>query len=194
MDTRILPDGGELIYDRRDIVEVGDRGIPQTVLYRHAGDEKQPAYEVKIEVWNGVPVCTEVKVLAKPEDRVPIRAKDIKLVAAELENSISCWLSELAFKPAYRRGGKRGWERGWPVSAADRRAANKSVEAARRQTRRKMTDDLLAKVAETYKASSPPKHEAIALAFDVKPRTAQRYIEKAREACLLPPTTRGKTE
>ena len=68
MDTRVLPDGGELIYDPRSIVAVGDRGIPRSVLYRHPGGENEPAFEVKIEVWDGVPVCTEVNVMATPDE------------------------------------------------------------------------------------------------------------------------------
>ena len=79
------------------------------------------------------------------------------------------------------------------MPAAERRHAMRTVERARRQTRRRLTVGQLHKVAETYRAATPPKHEAIALAFDVSPRTAQRYIEKAREAGLLPPATRGKT-
>jgi hypothetical protein len=49
--TRVLPDGGELVYDWARVVPVGDRGIPETVLYRHFGESNQPAYEIRLEVW-----------------------------------------------------------------------------------------------------------------------------------------------
>jgi DNA-binding transcriptional regulator LsrR (DeoR family) len=48
-----------------------------------------------------------------------------------------------------------------------------------------MTPELLAQVAETYRVATPPRHKAIALAFDVSDRTAQRYIAHAREGGLI---------
>jgi hypothetical protein len=191
-ETRVLPDGGELVYDWARVVPVGDRGIPETVLYRHSGNSNQPAYEIRLEVWDGVPVIAEVKVTAKREQGVHIRAKDIKLAAVDLDSSIAYWLSEVAYQPEPTRPGRRRWKKGYPVSAAERRDATRAVERARRETRRKMTNEHLRRVAETYKAASPAKHEAVARAFDVSPRTAQRYIEKARDAGLLPKS--GDTE
>ena len=49
-----------------------------------------------------------------------------------------------------------------------------------------MTDDFLQIVVDTYYAASSARTEAVARAFGVSPRTAQRYIEKARETGLLP--------
>jgi hypothetical protein len=190
MDTRGLPDGGELEYPRHGIVQVGDRGLPRFAVYRHPGGDGEPAFEVRIEVWDGVPVCTEVKVSAKPGDRTHVRAKDLKLVAFELENSIEYWLSELAFT----RHGKTGWKRGFPKEAAERQAARTSIRKARQQVRRKMTDGHLQKVAETYRAGGPNKTEAVAVAFGVSPRTASRYVQRARDARLLPPATRQGTK
>ena len=194
--THVLPDGGELVYDGRErIVEVGDRGIPEAVTYRHSGNTTRPACEVRIEVWDGVPVVAEVNLAARREEGAFIRAKDIKLgPAINLDGLIAGWLAEVAYRPAPARPGRRGWERGWPGSATDRQATMRTIERARRQTRRRLTKGQLRTVAETYKAANPPKHEAVALAFDVSDRTAQRYIEKAREAGLLPPTTQGKAD
>ncbi len=192
--TLILLDGGDLTYDWTHVVPVGDRGIPKTVVYRHPGDTKRPACEVRIEVWDGVPVVAEVNLAARREDGVLIRAKDIKLGPASLDDLVADWLAEVAHRHEPAPPGRRRWSKGYPGSAAERQAARQTIERARRQTRRRLTIGQLRTVAETYAAANPPKHEAVARAFIVSPRTAQRYIEKAREAGLLPPTTHRKTD
>jgi hypothetical protein len=183
----VLPDGGELVCGQR-VARVGDRGVPQTVTYRHSGDADQPAREVRVEIRNGIPICAELRLTANDEG-AHVRAKDIKVVAAELERSISYWLSELAY---VRNQKNTGYWRASPPSATDRRVAQEAVERARRQTRRKMSDELLARVADTVNAApeGSAKHETVAIAFSVSPRTAQRFIAKAREAGYLPAATR----
>jgi len=194
-ETRILLDGGELIYDGMRVVPVGDRGIPEVVIYRHPGDAKRPACEVRIEIWDGVPAVADVRLTARREDRVQVRVKDIKLgPGLSLEDLIGDWLAEVAFRPEPAPSGRRRWSKGYPVPATERRHTKRTVERVRRETRRRLTEQQLRQIAETYTAADPPKHEAIARAFGVSPRTAQRYIEKAREAGLLPPTTHGKTD
>lgn len=61
----------------------------------------------------------------------------------------------------------------------------RTIERARRQLRRRMTDELLMRVAEIHGAATPPKHEAIALAFDTSPRSAQRWIAEAKRRGLI---------
>ena len=75
---------------------VGDVGIPSPVICRHPGDDGQPRVELVFEVWKGVPVCTEIRISAKPESGTHVRAKDIKSTAAQLENDIEEWVSYLA--------------------------------------------------------------------------------------------------
>ena len=165
--TRVLPDGSELTYDWTRIVPVGDRGIPDTVLYRHPGDENQPSYEIRIEVWDGIPVVAQIAVTAKRDQGVHIRAKDVKLGAVDLDASVAYWLSEVTYQADDSRPGRRGWKKGYPVSVTERRAAMRAVERAQRETRRKMTDEHLRLVAQTFNTASPPKHEAVARAFGV---------------------------
>ncbi len=188
----VLPDGGELVINGRDaLVDVGDRRIPKVVVYRHPGDTTRPACEVRLEVWDGVPVVADVKLAARREDGVAIRPRDIKLgPAVNLEGRIAGWLAEVAYRPEPAPAGRRRSSKGSPVSDAERRHVARVVGRARRQTRRRLTTGQLRQVAEMYRTAIPPKHEAIALAFDVQPRQAQRYIEKAREAGLLPKSGR----
>jgi hypothetical protein len=190
-ETRVLPDGGELTYNPFDIVEVGDgdRGIPRVVLYRHAGGERQPGFEVKLEVWDGVPTCTEVKVVAKHDDWVSVRPKDISLVADVLEKSIRHWLSELSYTPTYGAdGGRNGWARGWG-NPARRKEAMATIEKARKQVRRKPTRSHVEQVAKIYNTGSgltkTERTNAVAAAFFFDPRTAQRKVKLARDAGLI---------
>jgi hypothetical protein len=190
----VLPDGGELEESMRaDIEPVGDHGLPSPVVYRHPGGKGQPGLELTLEVWNGVPICAGVRITAKPDDKVHIRAKDIKLVATQLENSIEYWMSYLAYEPDdHAKPGRRAWKRTHSLSA--RRAAVKTVRSARKEVRRKMTDDLLQKVADTHNKVPTARIEAVARAFGVSHRTAQRYIENARKAGLLASTSHRKAD
>ena len=188
MNTLLLRDGGELVWDGTRIVPVGDRGIPEVVIYRHSGDEKQPALQIEIEVRNGVPVIAKVTFTASPEGTTGVRG--VKLGSRDVDQSVGYWLTEVTYEPDPDSAGD--WVKRFPVSAAERRSAARAVERATRQTRRRMSDEQLRRVAEIYQAADPPKHEAVARAFTVEPRTAQRYIEKAREAGFLPPSQRVK--
>lgn len=178
-----LPDGGCLWEARGFKIElVGDRGIPSPVIYQHPGGETSPGYELRFEVWNGIPVCTEVRVTAQQDHSAHVRALDVKNVARRIEDSLHEWLSFLAYTPTYNEGGRRGWKR----AVADRdtaRAAKKLIEAAR--SRRKITPELLDQVAATHRAATGAKTEAVATAFGVSIRTAWRYVEKAREEGFL---------
>lgn len=116
-----------------------------------------------------------------------MRAKDLKAVAAKLEDDIEEWISYLAHEPQPAPPGRRRWVRRSrpPGTSPEQRAAMRSVRTARKEVRRKMTDEHLQRVADTYAAATAARTEAVARAFAVSYRTAQRYIEKAREKGLL---------
>jgi hypothetical protein len=183
---KILPDGGELVYGDT-IAEVGDRGIPEHVLYRHSGDAHRPALEVAIDVVDGIPAITRVTVYADPEHGVHIKAKDIKVGTVDLDGQLSYWLTEVTYRRAVAPfpDGRQPWYRYSQVPADERRAAMRTIAAARQPLRRRMTDELLAQVAEMYLAAPPPKHEAIARAFPTSPRSAQRWIAEAKRRGLI---------
>jgi hypothetical protein len=182
---KTLPDGGRLVYSP-NVVEVGDRGLPEYVAYQHPGSRTKPAMEVAIAVRDGIPAVTEVHVLADPDEGVHIRPTDIRVGAVELGSVLDSWLAELT----YRRGPTGRWYRYDRLSPDERKSAQHTIRQARGKLRRRMTPDLLKQVAELYETAPPPKHEAIRLAFGVNPRTAQKYIERARAAGLLAPSTR----
>jgi hypothetical protein len=173
---KILPDGGELVFGE-ELAEVGDRAIPTQVRYRHSGDKDRPALEVAIEVRDGIPVITEVQVRG-----AHIRAKDIRIAGVDLDGALAYWLSEVTFRrsPEVGPDGQRPWFRLSPVPADERKAAMYAIEHARRGLRRRMTDELLQQVAETYQAARPPKWAAIKLAFGTSERSAKRWIAEAK--------------
>jgi hypothetical protein len=160
------------------------------VIYRHSGDEKRPGLTLRIDVADGVPWVTEVAFTTTP-GAAQIRPKEIKWGVVDLDRSIGYWLTELA----YQRSDEEGvdWEKRLRPSAAERQAAAREVERGRRPTRlRKETPEFLREIAAAYKAAATPKHEHVGLALGMHPRNAQRWIEKARAAGLLPPSERAR--
>lgn len=182
---KTLPDGGRLVYSP-NVVEVGDRGLPEYVTYQHPGSRTRPALEVAIAVRDGIPAVAEVRVIADPDEGVHIRPTDVRVGALELGAVLDGWLAELT----YRRGPTGRWYRYDRLSPDERKSARHTIGQARGKLRRRMTPELLKQVAELYGTAAPPKHQAIALTFGVNPRTAQKYIERARAEGLLAPSTR----
>jgi hypothetical protein len=177
-----FPDEGGQLWEEPgfELHKVGDRWLPSPVTYQSAGADGQPGYEFRFEIWEAVPVCTEVKLTAKPDERVHIRSKDVKAVARRLEDDLHRWLAFLAYER--NPNGPGLVRRSGQARSAD---ALKVVESARGTVRRKMTPEFLQSVADTYQAASGPGVEAVAAVFEVQTRQAWRYIEKAREAGLL---------
>ncbi len=162
-----------------EVMKVGENWLHSPIKYRSEGADGQPGYEYRFEVWNGVPVCTEVKLLAKPDERVHIRAKDVKAVASRLEDDLHRVLPHLVWERNPHGGLVRRTGRG------QQDVGRKLFQSARKTVRRKMTAEFLQSVADAYKAASGPGVEAVAAVFEVQTRQAWRYIEKAREKGLL---------
>lgn len=178
----------ELEEPRGHTIElIGDVGVPSPVICRHLTADGTPDVELVFEVWNGVPVCTSVTLTAKPATGTHIRAKDLKTVAAQLENDIEEWISYLAHEPQPAPPGRRRWVRRSVADGAshEQRTAKRALRTARKEVRRKMTPEHHQRVADIYNAATSARTEAVARAFAVSFRTAQRYIEKAREAGAL---------
>jgi hypothetical protein len=75
-----------------------------------------------------------------------------------------------------------------------RRGGVAAVRGARRQLRRKITDDLLREVARIYRANldGGKPAEAVAADLDVEPRTARLYVRRARDRGFLGESIPGK--
>lgn len=186
-----LADGGRVQWRGR-VQAVGERGgVPQYVTYEHDGADTQPALTIGLEIVDGVPWCTRVDLAGQP-GASRVRAADLKETAGRLEELIESALTAAAFV----RGnmfGKAGWVRTRSLSRPDtRQAALPDIRRARKRSNHKLTDEMLRTVADVYRKGAPARTAAVASAFGVSERSAGRYIQSARAAGLLAPTTQGK--
>ncbi|WP_343598894.1 hypothetical protein [Mycobacterium sp.] len=165
-----------------DMVEVGDRVVPRRITAAIYGDHNTPDVALVIEVRQGVPACAEVRVIAR--DGAP-EVRRTHLKAIPLAEWVDAAVAACSWIPA--RGGIL-----YDGFAADRAKARRNATRVRAGQPRASTHHLQ-KVADIYRehlAEHPT--EAVRRAFGYSPRTAARYVERARAAGLLPPTTRGK--
>lgn len=186
-----FPGGGTLTVTDVEIRRIGttpngtgERGIPGGLKYHHPGAGDQPSLEMGIEVRDGVPVCTEIRLVAS--DSGQVRVKDLRMIAGTLEDRIERLAAMAVFD---RDPGVGWWGQGNPAYQEDRdraqRSRKKSVQTARKDARRKVGPELLASAADLYRAARGNRLKAIQDGLGVSERTAARYVSAAREAGLL---------
>lgn len=172
-------------------VRIGDRLIPPWVDVVMPGAGGQPRLTLRFEVIDKIPQCREVRIASVDGGR-EVRPSDLKAVhVTQMLEEIFAWLS--------MRVVEEGDEQITAVEEWDEQAqitAVRDIAAARKGRHvRKVTPELLAEVAQIYReniAGNPT--QAVATAFGVSKRTASLYVQRAREAGHLPPTTRGKKQ
>lgn len=189
MNRRVRLTTGWADYDMGQLVRIGRRAIPKRVEVTFPSTaDNWPSAHFVIEVRSGVPVCTEFTIRAHPEGR-EVRTQDFRAVQIEewVENILADTAVEVADDGSWTFDSTRTPEE------SDFREARDEVRFARRNVKRKVTPELLGEVARIYTdhVTGNPT-EAVRNAFGTSPRTAARYVERAREAGLLPPTTPGK--
>jgi hypothetical protein len=179
-------------------IEVGDRAIPRRIdVTFPSTEERWPALHLVIEARSGVPQCTELVVRADPQGR---EVRDLDFRHIRLDDWIETIVAEFAMEAFTAEDGTRLWRKsissGGSRSAevdAQTRAARKAIGQARKGARRKMTDELLGRVAVIYRDNLDNRPvEAVSGALGVQHRTAARYVQLARAQGLLPRTTQGK--
>jgi hypothetical protein len=166
------------------LTPIGSTGVqvPSEVDVDFSRDRSAPIRTLKIEVRDGIPRCTEIRLAARPDGR-ELRPSDLE--AIDLANWTSDILSECSFQIT-----PDGL-----VSRAGDRDSFKAIEHAQKAGRRKITPERLQRVADVYRAHVHAKPiDAICDEFDVSYRTAARYVELCRsdEFQLLPKTHKGK--
>jgi hypothetical protein len=173
-----LRGGAELIWPSgASLVQVGDHGMPERVIYRHPGGDNQPGCVIEVEVWDGVPVCSRAEIIGKSHEQIPVRAKDLKALAGMIDSVI-----EAAGITFGHNRTVTGWGLGFPGSDGDQLERRRSVQGARRKL---SAPGFLERVAHVYEAAPKPKLEVIADEFDCSERSAARYVAAAREAGLI---------
>lgn len=188
MKRRIDLDIGWVEGDLVGQVQIGDRLVSRIIRAFFPGADDQPELTMTIDSSSGVPRCTEL-CIRSTEGRREVRTTDVR--AVEIDNWIEAIVPLFAHQVVgtNERGGQRWVQaivREPNSDAEDFNRARAVVRQARRAGRRKVTDDLLRRVAEVYAGQEQRSAEAVELAFGVSTRTAFRYISLARERGFLP--------
>jgi len=174
--------GGRAWYDTLALpVRVRNRLVPETMFVDLDGDGEQPALQMKIEVHQGVPVCTELRLVARAGGR-EIRRTDLRAVR------IDSWIEQVVAVCSHEQSEPGGVITKSAPTPADR----ENARAARpRSGRPKVPPERLHEVADLYRrhADGQPLL-VVADVLGVSPRSAARYIARCRSDGLLPP--RGK--
>jgi hypothetical protein len=181
----ILKGRGEARYEAgpADFVDVGSRVVPRKIYAAIEGGRDEPDVAMIIEVRQGLPVCTEVRLVSRAEGP-EIRAKDLKSVP------ILDWTDEIVAECSWVRMQSGGIVQ---VSGKGHRDVDRRNVARARIGRPRVSPKHLERVARVYRehVDDRPTH-AVWRAFGGSYRTAARNIERARAAGLLPPTAPGK--
>ncbi|KZS80269.1 hypothetical protein B4U45_27885 [Mycobacterium persicum] len=179
---------GRAFYDEGAMTTVGDRQVPQQIYVEVRGGTSEPDLGLKIEVRQGVPVYTELVLRARP-DGPEIRDKDLSYVY------LSDWLEEIVAACTWAQDQTGHWmvqTIGGEKGKGERAAAVANVRRVR-TGRSRMSQEQLQKVAEVYREHIDTRPtQAVAAAFGKSDRMAARYVDLARKAGLLPPTSPGK--
>lgn len=183
-----LPHGGE-VRGSIESVRVGDREIPRVIemTQRHLG-EPYLRLNVRVEVIDDVPQCRRIELVCEPSGR-QIRQVDVReIVVADVVEMMAA----VAARRIVERDGQivSVIEFGRPQPYFD---AVRQVRRARASSKRRLTPAFLADVARVYREHfDEAPTDAVAKAFQIRPRTASLYVRKARDAGLLGQTTRGR--
>ncbi|MGA5543516.1 hypothetical protein ACPCIR_16805 [Mycobacterium sp. NPDC051198] len=167
-----LPNGVIVQVTDPTLVPMGDAYAARQITWTEAQAGK-PRRQFTFEVQDGRPVCTSIVIEA--DDGIPVRAKD--LTDVRLDN-----IRDDAFAVVglwHGEGSAKVHTWGRSSFATDR----KSVEAVSK--RRKLTPELLQRIAEIHRSVPTARVDAVMAAFGVSERQAKRYIAAAREKGMI---------
>jgi hypothetical protein len=166
-----------------DQVTVGDRVVPRSIeVFAVGGAEStEPILRLLITIVDGVPRCSLLSLERRDSGR-GIQGSDLRAIR------LDDWVEEIVAAASWH---VRSVENGEVHAAASddeqaMAAARRAVREMQRSARRKMTPELLAKVAKVYrddKTGKPSKE--VEKAFGVSKRTAARWVSLARKDNLL---------
>jgi hypothetical protein len=176
---------GKASYAFSSLTPIGSGvAIPGQVDVDFSRDRGGPIRIMRIIVRQGVPMYSDIRLAARPDGR-GLRPADLD--AIDLANWIEDILSECT------------WEIGAddiPTQRPGMPGGRKAIsDALRKSARRTISRELLARVADIYRANiDGTPIEVVQQEFGVGYRTAARYVEMCRddEFQLLPKTDRGK--
>lgn len=166
------------------LVPVGRVQIPEVFTVHLTDDDAHgPDVILGFEVRNGAPECRELRMIATDSGN-EVRYSGI--VGVRIEDVQERALREMLLgRGDYdENSGLHRWYDSLPAEA---------VTEARKARRARVTDAELREVADVYRANPRRPTAAVADHFGKAHRTAANWVERARKAGYLPPTTRGKS-
>lgn len=181
--SSLTPIGASRSSSRAWLSGVPGVAVPAEIDVDFSRDRSAPIKTMKIEVREGVPMCTEIRLVARSDGR-GLRAADLESI------DIAGWVEDILSECTF----DIGVDGGLTMRRGSREGRN-AIRDAQRVGRRKVTPDLLARAAEVYRDHIDAKPiEAVSDEFGVGYRTAARYVEMCRsdEFRLLPKTHKGK--
>lgn len=185
-----LEDDGWHIRAAGTHVWLEDVLVPTWVEVSLGGLDDQPTTFARVEVSNEGPKLVELRLTAASDQRgirqADIRAIEVRTVTEDVLAGLSLRVvpddvAEVAIRLP-------DLDSPWFVDNL------KVLQRARSgKATRTITPTLLQRVAEIYRANVHDRPTlAVQNAFMVSPRMASEYVQRARKAKLLPPTTAGK--
>jgi hypothetical protein len=189
-------DRSEIHYKPRQSgtwVTVGDdREMPAefVVNFWPRSEIDEPYVEIHYAVIGGVPQCRAI-VISAIKRRREVRAADLRRIP--IEDVLEATAAQIAEQVTTTANGTEQRVRR-PLVDPWRRSGVAAVRGARRQLRRKITDDLLRQVAAVYRANVDGGKPVAAVAADlgVEDRTARLYVRRARDRGFLGEAIPGK--
>jgi len=174
-------------------VKVGDRDLPArfALVYRPAKGADEPAWTVEFHVQDGVPQCRHVGLSSTVNGR-EIRSADLR--ALRIEDLLEGASANVAARRVVDDDGSARMVR----DLGSWRDVTRAVRGARRNARRKVTDEVLREVARVYRENvgdNPTAAVARHLGESDQPvpdRTARLYVRRARDAGFLGQSIPGK--
>lgn len=160
---------------------------PRLTLTLAPTDAGDPAIVAEFVVVDGTPHCREVRVSVS-QRRPGLRQADLA------EFNVADWTEHVFALVAHRIVSV---ERGEMVlDTAEQSSARRAVERARRRRPpRKLTPEYLQRVADIYRDNIADRPTtAVSEQLEVNYRSALDYVQRARRAGLLPPTTPGRKD
>lgn len=169
-------------------VDVGGHEVPDLIFVTFPGVDTQPKLELTIDSSSGVPRCVDLRVSSTAGGR-EVRTYDLRQVdlATWIEAIVPLFMSEIVERRTSPDGlvQTKSVQRVADSDAAYTKVAKKELQKSLRASRRKITPELLKRVAGVYRSDEARPAHAVQTAFRVSPRTAYRYIEEARKQGFL---------
>jgi hypothetical protein len=171
-------------------VRLGDALVSKKVEWGHNGDNGHPDVVMRFEVRDGRPECVGIVITAKPDGR-GIQTSDLEDL--RIDPRAQQAFRHHAFPITDDQVNVQRLAADMAPTDPDYATVDKSVHEARHGQRKPVARaelETVARVYRTHVAGNPTR--AVQEWFQYSPRTAARRIRQARDAGLLPDTTKGK--